>query len=256
MKKTAFWTICLALAAGYTQQALGWGRKGHAIVAEIAMGMVDSSVRAQVRHILGDMTLEEAGNWMDDKRSDKHYDYMKSWHYVDFEKGTQYEHNDDHNVVNEMANAINQLEHRENLDNLDIQKNVLVIFHLVGDMHQPLHCGYHDDQGGNKVQVKYLGKETNLHRVWDSEIIESENINKQDCLAQLKNFDKDMIASLQVINTEKWVQEPRSLLSKVYNFKDTNIDRAYVDRNKPLVEQQLLIAGIRLAAILNHLFKG
>jgi len=45
-------------------------------------------------------------------------------------------------------------------------------------------------------------------------------------------------------------------LSGVYNFENGKIDRKYVDKNKKVIERQLLIAGIRLAAVMNSLFKA
>lgn len=46
------------------------------------------------------------------------------------------------------------------------------LVHFVGDIHQPLHAGYQDDKGGNTYQVQFHGKGSNLHKVWDSQLIE------------------------------------------------------------------------------------
>ena len=236
--------------------SFGWGRKGHTIVSQIALTMIDSSTRAIVLNDLDQMTPEQAGNWMDDKRSDHNYDYMKPWHYVNIEPGSVYAPGKEPDVVSALDSSIAKLEHLANLSHEEIKKNLLIIFHLVGDMHQPLHVGYASDKGGNTIQVKYLTKDANLHRVWDTEIIEGENITENDCLMRLQGFDKDRIKSLSVINPEKWITEPRSKLSGVYKFQDNTIDRTYIDRNIPVIEDQLLVAGIRLAAVLNHLFKA
>ena len=52
-----------------------------------------------------------------------------------------------------------------------IKTDLFYLFHLVGDLHQPLHTGYPDDKGGNLIDVSYLYKSyhTNLHTVWDDE---------------------------------------------------------------------------------------
>ena len=226
------------------------------MVSEIAFSFLDTNTKAAVHKYLGSMTIEDAGNWMDDMRRDHNFDYMKTWHYVNIEKGRQYTPNNDENIVNALNRAITALEHKDKLSDDDIRRSLLVIFHLVGDFHQPLHVGYGNDKGGNDVQVKYLSNPTNLHRVWDSEIIESENISANDCLQLYRNFSKSELAQLRVINVEGWISEPRSLLNSVYDLKDGNvIDRNYVDKNKKIVEQQLLIAGIRLSAVLEHVFK-
>ena len=40
------------------------------------------------------------------------------------------------------------------------KKNLFILFHLVGDIHQPLHVGYSSDKGGNEVQVQFNGHST------------------------------------------------------------------------------------------------
>ena len=47
------------------------------------------------------------------------------------------------------------------------------LVHFVGNVHQPLHLGIKEDKGGNEINVKWFGKNSNLNRVWDSEMIES-----------------------------------------------------------------------------------
>jgi len=46
------------------------------------------------------------------------------------------------------------------------------LVHFIGDMHQPLHASNNHDRGGNDVTVTFVGRQTNLHAVWDSGIIE------------------------------------------------------------------------------------
>jgi len=227
------------------------------MVSEIAFSFLDSNTKEKVQKVLGSMSIEEAGNWMDNIRSDHRYDYMKTWHYLNLEKGATYVANSDNNIINALDKAISELEHKNKMDDSEVRKDLLIVFHLVGDMTMPLHVGYGVDRGGNTVQVTYLGHQSNLHRVWDSEIIESEKITTEDCLAFYKTMDKKEIDQNKKINVEDWMAEPRSLLGDVYNFpSDNNIDQAYIDKNKKIVEQQLVIAGIRLAAVLNQVFKS
>ncbi len=256
MKKILFGFLTLLVFTTTHFSGFAWGSKGHTLVAEIAFTMIDTATRAKIKDCMEDMTLEQASTWMDVMRSNHKYDYMKPWHYVNIEKGETYQANKDPNIINELTIAIANLEHKETLSKEDAKKNLLVIFHLTGDLHMPLHVGYGVDKGGNGVQIKYLNKETNLHKVWDFEMIESEGITLNDCLLQLNGFDKTMVEKLKIINVENWAHQPRALLGNVYNFKDNTIDQAYVDRNKKIVEEQLLVAGIRLAAVLNHLFKA
>jgi hypothetical protein len=45
--------------------------------------------------------------------------------------------------------------------------------HFVGDIHQSLHVGCAEDKGGNTIRVRFIGKETSLHAVWDGGLIAS-----------------------------------------------------------------------------------
>ena len=40
-------------------------------------------------------------------------------------------------------------------------------------MHCPMHLGRSTDLGGNKRPVRYFGRSTNLHSVWDTSLVES-----------------------------------------------------------------------------------
>ena len=237
-----------------TAKVWAWGRIGHGIVAEIAFSMLDDTTKSKVKKYIGDMTIQNAANWMDDMRSDRKFDYMKPWHYVNVDKGQVYQDTKDPNVINQLNRVINELQHREKLSDDEIRTDILVLFHLIGDMHQPLHDGYEEDKGGNTVRVDFKGNGTNLHRVWDSEIIESEKISSADCLRLMKTFTKDDITMFSAIDPLAWMRQPRSQLASVYNFKDDKIDDEYVLRNKKLIEEDLLLGGIRLAAVLRVAF--
>jgi len=264
MKKISSILFVIVFCVSLPHNLFAWGKKGHGIVAEIAFALLDSNTKKAVYKYLelttidlGATTIEEASTWMDEVRSDHKYDYMREWHYVNIEKGNQYVETKEGNAINALNNAITALEHRDNLSNEEIKKNLMIIFHLTGDIHMPLHVGYGSDKGGNDIKVKYLSNPTNLHRVWDTEIIESENITANDCLLTYNRFDKDEIAKFKEINIENWIYEPRALLGKVYNFPaDGVLDQAYADKNKTIIKQQLLIAGIRLAAVLEKLFQS
>src|ERR1700749_3977363 len=90
MKKPVILIFAASILAGTPSRSFAWGAIGHQIVAKIAFAYVDSTTRQNVQNCLGDMTIEQAAVWMDEIKKDPKYDYMKPWHYVDFEKGMQY----------------------------------------------------------------------------------------------------------------------------------------------------------------------
>jgi hypothetical protein len=231
-----------------------WGSKGHKIVAAIAKQCLSKQTTDSVQNYLGAMSFEDASVWMDEVRSDRTYDYLKPWHYVNVEKDKTYVKTKDPEVVNEIEIAIATLKEKGVRDKDRINFALKVIFHLIGDIHQPLHCGYADDKGGNTMQVQYMGKGSNLHKVWDSEIIEDVNITLSDCLKLANTLSANEKKKMQNNNVEVWMNEARELLPEVYNF-ETKIKQDYIDKNKPVIEKQLVRAGIRLAMVLNETFK-
>lgn len=62
---------------------------------------------------------------------------------------------------------------------------------------------------------------------------------------------RDTIGSIDFV---RWMQESRSLLPQVYDFPGFVLDDTHLQKNKIVVQRQLVLAGMRLAAVLNQLF--
>lgn len=131
---------------------------------------------------------------------------------------------------------------------------MLILMHLLGDLHQPLHTGYDDDLGGNRVAAQYDTLKTNLHHFWDEDIIRLSHLTLQDCLNLSKDFVSSKIDTIEGIHPVLWMKETRTLLPQVYDRQNFILDSQYVNRNALIIKRQLLIAGMRLAAMLNKLF--
>ena len=236
-----------------TTKTFAWGKTGHSLVAEIAFNYLDAQTKSNVLNILNGISIEEAASWMDNLRSDKSYDYLKPYHYIKIEKGMFYQESSEDNIVNALQKAIDDLRGCTKLSKDETKLKLLIIFHLVGDLHQPLHAGYGVDKGGNTIQISFFGKGSNLHRLWDSDMIEYKKITLQNCLA-LNVYSKKDLKKIKRINVVNWMNDSRSHLNQVYNFSSNKIDDTYVNENIVTVEKQLLIAGIRLASVLKKCF--
>jgi hypothetical protein len=237
-------------------QAFAWGAKGHKIVAEYAKLALSADQRIidSVQYFLGSMTFQEASVWMDEVRSDPSYDYLKPRHYVNVERDATYVKTKDENAVNELEAVIAILSTKGPRDKDKIAMALRELFHLVGDLHQPLHCGYAEDKGGNAIAVNY-GDSQNLHSMWDSGLIKEENIGLNDCLQFSNTLSKEEVKAIQQINVVKWMEESREYLPFVYGFEKGKITADYSKKAKPIIEKQLVRAGMRLAAILFRTFK-
>lgn len=258
MKKISTLLCCVSihlLLLLPSNKSFAWGPEGHAIVARIAMHFVKDDVRQNILSILGDMSIDTAANWMDMMKSNPNYDFMRPWHYIDFPKEQRYQPSTNDNILNRLLITFNELKHKNTLCSDQIKIDLLVLLHLMGDLHMPLHTAYEDDLGGNQRVIHYDTMKThNLHRFWDEDIIRLGNITMEDCLRLYKQYPSGKIDTIQGLDFVRWMNESRSLLDRVYAFKGFTIDQEYLDKNKLVVERQLLIAGIRLASILDKLF--
>lgn len=234
-----------------TQQTKAWGPDGHEIVVQLALEFVKPEVKQNVLAVLDTMSTRIAANWMDIMRSNSDYDFMKPWHYIDFPAEQAYQPSTDENIVNHLIIAFNELRHKRTLCTDQMKTDLLVLIHLMGDLHQPLHNGYDDDLGGNKVSIQFDTLKTNLHHFWDEDIIRLQNITAANCRALYSQGITDTIAGIHPV---LWMKETRMLLPSVYLKGGFIADSQYVVRSAKIITWQLLIASLRLAAMLDKLF--
>jgi hypothetical protein len=252
--KNIFFICAFALIS---VKSFAWGAKGHKIVAEYAKMALSANPQIidSVQFFLGTMTFQEASVWMDEVRSDPSYDYLKPRHYVNVERDATYVKTNDENAVNELEHVISILSAKGPRDKDKIAMALRELFHLIGDLHQPLHCGYGEDKGGNTISVNY-GDSQNLHSMWDTGLIKEENITLNGCLKLSNTLSKAEMQEIQKIDVVKWMTESREYLPFVYSFgKNGKITSDYSSKAKPIIEKQLVRAGIRLAAVLYTCFK-
>lgn len=228
-----------------------WGCEGHKIVDKVALNYLNKSILDSIQYYLGDTKYADAGCWMDEVRSNHDFDYMKPWHYINLERERKYDPASTNNIVSALDSAIAHLQHRNRYTKEQIATDIKIVMHLMGDLHQPLHVGYGSDKGGNTIELSFVGHTSNLHKVWDSEIIRHESITAEDCLSLLKSVVTPPIKKIDVVD---WMWRSRAELSSVYSFSNGTIDQAYITKAKPIVEAQLSIAGVRLAYVLNSIF--
>jgi hypothetical protein len=246
----SFFTILIS-----SSNCFAWGEKGHSLVAEVAFHYMDSATKNNVLHYLNGMSIGEAANWMDSMRGEKKFDFMKPYHYVNFEKGEAVIEPSGDNIIRQINNTLKDLDNIKALSNDETKKRLFYLFHLISDLHQPLHVGYKEDKGGNSAQVSFFGKGSNLHALWDTEIIESKGLTLEECLKSNK-YSNQQFTDIKKINILSWAKESRSYLDKVYLRDNNKLDQQYVDANYPIIKEQILKAGVRLAAVLEQYFKS
>lgn len=127
---------------------------------------------------------------------------------------------------------------------------------MIGDLHCPMHAGRLSDRGGNRHPVLWFNRNTNLHSVWDSQIIESaRNWSYEEWAKNLMNGQtSSAIKQLQAGTPAAWFDETVKTAAFLYENTPLNakLDYLYLYQYSAILEQQLIRGGYRLAAILNQ----
>jgi len=154
------------------------------------------------------------------------------------------------------------------------------VVHLVGDVHQPLHAADDSDWGGNKKNVEFEGLAANLHKVWDS-LVTDEHLKDElvrfapgsspradgwmwrESAAGARFTDRVMRANLgrelrTGVSPEETMREAaresHALAVEIYAdfFRNGGaIGPDYEARMRPVAEERIAVAGLRLAEALN-----
>lgn len=239
--------------------AFAWGPTGHRAVGEIAERHLTKRAARNLSVIMGSESLAQAANWPDEVRSDT--DYMDShrdspkWHYINAPEGEDALSRP--NEVNNIWRAFEDFRAKASDATRTVEERreaVRWIAHLAGDAHQPMHTGYASDRGGNSVRVNYFNEPTNLHKVWDEEIINGSRLSYTELADFADDATAEEIARLQASGIGEWLNESRALMPAAYELGDRFLSYSYVYIHTPTIHRRIKEAGIRLAGVLNAIF--
>ena len=133
-----------------------------------------------------------------------------------------------------------------------------LLIHIVGDIHQPMHVSRAEDQGGNKIKVMWFNEPTNLHALWDDKLIESQKLSYTEFATSINHADKQQRKAWQQQLMSEWFFESYQLADKLYNGitqPDQKLGYRYNYDNVAMLNNQLLKGGVRLAGLLNEIFR-
>lgn len=233
-----------------------WGPTGHRATGLIAERYLTKKARKALTAVLNGQSLAMASTWMDEIRSDSTYDYMADWHWVTIQDGETYaqsQKNPNGDVIQTLERVIAELKLKK-LNAVDELQRIRILIHLVGDIHQPLHVGGGNDRGGNDVPVTWFRANSNLHRVWDSDMIDDTRLSFTELAESLDKPDAAAVRRMQSASIGDWAAESMIYRRNVYDFGNGQLGYAYAYKNFPIVRTRILQAGIRLAGILNEIY--
>src|SRR5690625_4031461 len=205
MKKSI---VFLALFCGLLSfaNAPQWGKTGHRATAEIADDYLTEKAKKAIAELLDGDSPALVSTFADEVKSDRAYDEYNVWHYINIPEGKTYEDvkdNKDPNIIW----AINKV--KKGLKDPAVSKEkkqfyLKMLIHMIGDLHQPMHIGRPEDLGGNKIIVFWFGDASNLHKVWDSEMLDSYKMSYTELAKNQKRLSKKEIKAIQKGNVENW----------------------------------------------------
>jgi hypothetical protein len=298
--------IILALLLTTQTSVLAWHDQGHMIVAQVAYLRLTPAAKAKVDSLFvtppgkrpliylcaGYYTPEtcektydpvQIAVWMDDFRGDSINSIYDNWHYVDYAFYDGVPDNgkvgpDAENAMARIYWAINTLREGKGTPKRDAEV-MGFLFHLVGDVHQPLHAvarvtAAHPegDAGGNlfKIQVPGQARVGNLHTFWDAaggafgfdgpkRPLDQAGKQRILALAQdvMKEYPAESLPEWQDTDPHDWVMESNKLAREVVYKNITEggePSKTYTDAAQKLSRKRLALAGYRLAGVLNALF--
>ncbi|MCC5918656.1 MAG: S1/P1 nuclease [Cryomorphaceae bacterium] len=238
------------------QTAFPWGATGHRVTGEIAEMYLSRKAKKNLKKLFGQENLAVASTWMDEIKSAPGTRHLSPWHYVSIPDSLDYERsekNPDGDVIWAIETIIDSIKGNVLPDSVE-RDLVRMLVHLIGDIHQPLHVGRAEDKGGNSVRVKWFGKASNLHRVWDSDMIEGHKMSYTELASNLYRPTKSEIRAWQNSGPRDWSVEAMALREGVYNYPGENLGYKYAYRHFDTVKERLLLAGVRIAGVLNELY--
>ncbi len=256
--RNVFMLVVLLISSSVFSNTYNWGKTGHRATGQIAEAHLTKKAKRSIALLLNGQSLALVSTFADEIKSDKHYKEYSPWHYVNFSFGKKY----GEEAPSEFGDLVQGIEKcitilKDDKSSIDDKQFYLkMLVHFIGDLHQPLHVGRGEDKGGNDIQVQWFRDGSNLHRVWDSNMIDYYGMSYTELSFNKDKLSKNQISAIESGNILDWVHESQALAKKVYASANTGekLGYTYMYYNFPIVRTQLQKGGIRLATILNDIF--
>jgi hypothetical protein len=252
--KTFIPSLLLCVALSFSASA--WGPTGHRTTGWVASQYLNKKACKALEKILEGQSLAMASTWMDEIKSDSTYDYMSDWHWVTIPFGQTYEQSEKNakgDIIQTLERIIGELKTKK-LSAAEQTQRIKILIHLIGDIHQPLHVGGKNDKGGNDIKITWFRTDSNLHRVWDSDMIDDTRLSYTELGESLRKPSAPEYKAWQKNSVREWATESQSYQKQVYDYGNGRLGYRYSYLYLDIVRHRLLQAGVRLAGVLNDIY--
>jgi hypothetical protein len=242
-----------ALVLGWPATAIAWGPLAHRLIAESAQSRLSSEARVQVQRLLDlepGSTLASVSMWADEQ----HTLATAPWHYVNFPPADRCVYRAEGSclfgacVVGAIETQLGVL--ASDADDATRLTALKFVVHFVADVHQPLHAARAADRGGNTFMLNAFGRDTQLHAVWDSALVDQYPGGLPALRAAM---DRSIGAPRAPGNAAGWAEEScRIVESEGFYPAMPAVGDVYAERWAATLVERLAWASDRLVEVLER----
>ncbi|HSI70200.1 MAG TPA: S1/P1 nuclease [Gillisia sp.] len=259
MKILAICLFLFTLSFNSYANNFDWGQNGHRATGQIAEDLLSPKAKKEVFKILQGKSLAMVSTYADEIKSDSRYREFNPWHYVNLPEGETVYGPETAAPEGDLLMAIRKcvdILKDNNTNREDKEFYLMMLVHFIGDLHQPLHAGRGEDKGGNDIQVRWFNEGTNLHRLWDSNMINSYQMSYTELADNQAYLSPKKRKELGSGSFEDWMYESKALALEIYASAEVGekLGYRYMYDWFPVVQEQLQKGGVRLARVLNEIY--
>ena len=259
--------VCLCvLLLLVANKPLAFDEPGHKIVAQVALTYLSDNSKAELQRLFGEVYRQvfiDAVGLPFKKEQSPVNQWMKNLHFVYFSKEKSEFEASEHCPSNQCSvGAV--LEARKVLVSKkfsDKQKKQAIqyLIHYIADLHLPVNAGFKQDRSGQDIELQKDDSKVSLHWAWNKGLL----LEKQQLWTVLASNYRQGITRedykqwTQVISPQAWINESHQLAKTVvYELAKTQqYDKEFIKQATPVFDQQLKKAAVRLAWMLNDIYK-
>lgn len=248
--------LLLTLALSWLSPiAHAWGSVGHHVVANLAEAQLTSKARIEVNRLLAlepGSTLASISTWADEHRNPS----TAAWHYVNLPRGSCTYVAERDCPGGQCVVAAIERQAAILASNAPDERRLIALkylVHLVGDIYQPLHAGFFEDKGGNKYQVQAFGRGSNLHALWDSGLIDRMGMTPEELAKGLLGRSRRLASPS--LSFAAVAEESCGIVAQPGFYPGRKVGAEYLAAHRSVLEDQLALAGGRLAMLLNGMWR-
>lgn len=285
--------VVFAILAATISTAFGWGSTGHSVVAEIAQRRLSDKAVTGIAALIGkNVSLASISSWADDYKFAPGGGKTAAWHYIDLDIAIGNASIQDACETTDKGDCLDYALKREITALSDTTGSIPAraaalkfVVHLMGDLTQPLHCAERQgDGGGNGLKVDFVGNDPNgkplvdadgqpvhwkgsFHALWDDTLIGDHVYSWGAYVDELENSVVPTLLPVSLGTSpttyayiDDWVRECSVVGKKVYGLLPAGavspvpLDSKFQKDAQPILDRQLAVGGLRLAAVLNSAF--